>query len=157
MLADRLMCAWNEMVMLKQRGIDSVCRLTRHRKADFRRGRRLGAGDHVVEWPKPNKPRSIDRAAYAALPESLTVREARVRVEQAGFRTKVLVVATTLPDAEEFTADDLAQLYRRRWSAELDLRALKRTMQMDVLRCKTPGWSGRRSGPTCWRTTWSAR
>jgi hypothetical protein len=137
-LADRLMCAWAEMVMLKQRGVDCVCRLSSHRKADFRRGRRLGAGDHVVEWPKPTKPRSIDRAAYDALPESLTVRETRVRVEQAGFRTRALVVATTLLDAKGFSADDLARLYRARWNAELDLRSLRRTLQMDVLRCKTP-------------------
>jgi hypothetical protein len=89
-------------------GIDSVCRLTCHRKADFRRGRRLGEGDHVVVWPKPNKPRSIDRATYDALPDALTVREVRVRVEQAGFRTKVLVVAATLLAPEEFTAGDLA-------------------------------------------------
>jgi IS4 transposase len=137
-LADRLMCAWAEMVNLKQRGVDCVCRLTSHRKADFRRGRRLGEGDHVVEWPKPRKPRSIDQAAYDALPESLTVRETRVRVEKAGFRTRALVVATTLLDAEEFSADDLGRLYRARWNAELDLRSLKRTLQMDVLRCKTP-------------------
>jgi hypothetical protein len=137
-LADRLMCTWTEMVMLKQRGIDCVCRLSSHRAADFRRGKRLGEGDHIVEWPKPQKPRSTDQASYDALPESLTVRETRVRVKQAGFRTKVLVVATTLLDAKEFTADDLAQLYRARWNAELDLRSLKRTLQMDVLRCKTP-------------------
>jgi hypothetical protein len=138
MLADRLMCAWTEMVMLKQRGVDSVCRLTCHRRSDFRRGRRLGAGDHVVEWPKPNKPRSIDRATYDALPGSLTVREIRVRVEQPGFRTRALVVVTTLLDAGVVTADELGRLYRVRWNAELDLRSLKRTMQMDVLRCKTP-------------------
>jgi hypothetical protein len=138
MLADRLMCAWTEMVMLKQRGVDCVCRLTSHRKADFRRGKRLGEGDHVVEWPKPPKPRSIDREAYAALPASLVVRECRVRVEQRGFRTRALVVATTLLDANAFTKDDLAQLYRARWNAELDLRSLKQALQMDVLRCKTP-------------------
>src|SRR3954452_20388050 len=138
MLADRLMCAWTEMVMLKLRGVDSVCRLTSHRTADFRRGRRLGEGDHVVDWPKPPKPRSIDREAYAALPASLTVRECRVRVGQPGFRTRVLIVATTLLDVEAFTKDDLAQLYRARWNAELDLRSLKQVLQMDVLRCKTP-------------------
>jgi hypothetical protein len=139
MLADRLMCAWTEMVMLKQRGVESVCRFTSHRKADFRRGKRLGEGDHVVEWPKPPRPRSIDREAYAALPASLTVRECRVRVVQPGFRTRVLVLATTLLDAKEFAKDDLAQLYRARWHGELDLRSLKQTLQMDVLRCKTPG------------------
>jgi hypothetical protein len=138
MLADRLMCAWTEMVMLEQRGIDCACRFSSHRKADFRRGRRLGEGDHVVQWPKPQKPRTIDRATYAALPESLTVRECRVRVEQPGFRVRTLIVATTLLDPNAFTKDDLGGLYRARWNAELDLRSLKQTLQMDVLRCKAP-------------------
>jgi len=137
-LGDRLLCAWSEMVMLKQRGVDCVCRLTSHRTADFRRGKRLGAGDHVVEWPKPQKPRTIDREEYAALPASLTVRECRARVGRPGFRTRVLVVATTLLDAKEYGTDDLAELYRARWNAELDLRSLKQTLQMDVLRCRTP-------------------
>ncbi len=122
-----------------KRGVDSVCRFTSHRKADFRRGKRLGKGDHIVTWLKPTKPRSIDRETYKArFPESLMIRECRVRVEQPGFRIKTLIVATTLLDADEFTKDDLAQLYRARWNAELDLRSLKQTLQMDVLRCKTP-------------------
>ncbi len=45
---------------------------------------------------------------------------------------------TTLLDAAKFTREDLAELYRARWNAELDLRSLKQTMQMDILRCKTP-------------------
>jgi hypothetical protein len=137
MLGDRMMCAWTEMVMLKQRGVDSVCRLKKNRTTDFRRGRRLGPGDHVVVWSKPQKPRTIDRQASAALPDSLTMRECRIRIEQAGFRVHNLLVATTLLDAEEYTKDDLAQLYRARWNAELDLRSLKQTLQMDMLRCKT--------------------
>jgi hypothetical protein len=136
-LADRLMCAWTEMVMLKQRGVDSVTRLGK-RTADFRRGTRLGEGDHVVRWPKPRKPRTLDQATYDALPEYLTVRECRVRVDRPGFRVRVLVVATTLLDADAYTRDDLAGLYRQRWTAELDLRSLKQTLQMDVLRCRTP-------------------
>jgi hypothetical protein len=138
LLADRLMCTWTEMVMLKRRGVDCVCRFTSHRTADFRRGKPLGHGDHIVQWPKPTKPRSIDRETYATLPEFLTIRECRVRVEQAGFRTETLLIATTLLDANEVTKNDLAQLYRARWNAELDLRSLKRTLQMDILRCKTP-------------------
>ncbi len=138
LLADRLMCAWAEMAMLKQRGVDSVCRLTSHRQADFRRGKRLGPGDHLVKWAKPTKPRSLDRQTYEALPDFLMVRECRVRVEQPGFRVQRLIIATTLLDAEEFPKDDLATLYRARWQAELDLRSLKETMQMRVLRCKTP-------------------
>lgn len=138
LLADRLMCAWTEMAMLKERGVDSVYRLTSHRTADFRRGKRLGKGDHLVKWLKPTKPRSIDRATYDALPEFLLIREVQVRVEQPGFRTKTLIVATTLLDATAITKEDLGQVYRTRWNAELDLRSLKQTMQMDILRCKTP-------------------
>jgi len=138
MLADRLMCAWTEMVMLKQRGVDSVCRFTIHRKADFRKGQRLGPGDHIVVWPKPPRPRTIDRKTYAALPDSLTVRECCVRIRQRGFRIKTLVIATTLLDPQAYSKEDLAQLYRERWNAELDLRSLKQTLQMDILRCRTP-------------------
>ena len=137
LLADRLMCSWMDMVMLKNRGVDSVTSLSK-RKADFRRGKRLGKGDHIVQWPKPTKPRSIGRKAYNLLPEFLTVRETLVWVEQAGFRTQTIIVVTTLLDTEKITNDDLAQLYRARWNAELDLRSLKRTMQMEILRCKTP-------------------
>jgi hypothetical protein len=138
LLADRLMYAWTEMVMLKQRGVDSVCRLSSHRRADFRRGKRLAHGDHIVQWTKPTKPRSIDRETYDALPEFLMIRECRIRVEQPGFRIKTLTIATTLLDEDEFAKDDLTQLYRARWNNELDLRSIKSTMQMDELRCKTP-------------------
>src|SRR6202035_3959971 len=104
----------------------------------FRRGKRLAEGDHIVTWFKPGKPRSIDWKAYQALPECLTIRECRLKIAQPGFRTTTLLIATTLLDAAVFTKDDLAHLYRARWNAELDLRSLKRTLQMDVLRCKTP-------------------
>jgi hypothetical protein len=138
MLADRLMCAWTELVMLKQRNVDSVCRFTSHRKTDFRRGKRLGKDDHIVTWLKPGKPRSIDRETYNTLPESLTIRECRVPVAQPGFRVRVVVIATTLLDHVAYPPSELGELYRARWNAELDLKSLKQTMQMDVLRCKTP-------------------
>ena len=138
MLTDRYMCAWYEIFMLRERGVDSVIRLSVHRSADFRRGRRLGKGDHIVQWRRPSIIRSIDWQTLKSLPEFLTVRETRVQVEQPGFRSRTIIVVTTLLDAEEITKDDLAELYRARWNAELDLRSLKQTMQMDILRCKTP-------------------
>ena len=139
LLADRLTANWANMVLLRQRGIDLVSRLNKaHRKADFRRGRRLGSEDHLVRWAKPTSIRSLDREAYHALPESVTVREVRVRVPQPGLRTKSIVVVTTLLDPHQATKEDLATLYRARWHAELDLRAIKSAMQMRELRCKTP-------------------
>lgn len=64
---------------------------------------RLGNGDHIVIRPTPVEPRSMDRATYETLPELLVIRECRVRVEQTGFRIEILIVATTLLDAKEFT------------------------------------------------------
>ena len=138
MLADSYMCAWHEIFLLKQRGIDSVTRLHHCRKTDFRRGKRVGKGDHIVEWPKPEFIRSIGWQRSKALPEQLTIRETRVQVLQPGFRSRNIIIVSTLLDAEEVAASDLASLYRARWNAELDLRSLKQTMQMDILRCKTP-------------------
>lgn len=138
MLADRYMCAWHEIYLLKQRGIDSVTRLHHCRRIDFRCGKRLGKGDHVVEWRRPGRIRSIDWQTLKSLPERITIRETRVRIQQPGFRCQSMIVVSTLLDAEAVAASDLAELYRARWNAELDLRSLKQTMQMDILRCKTP-------------------
>jgi len=102
LLTDCLLSNWTELVMLKQRGVDSVTRLNKaRRKADFRRGERLGKDDHIVRWPKPRKPRTVDRKTYDALPDSLTVRELRFTVEQSGFRTRSVIVVTTLLDPKE--------------------------------------------------------
>jgi hypothetical protein len=138
MLADRYMCAWHEIYLLRQRGIDTVTRVHHCRRVDFRRGKRLGKGDHIVEWSKPGRIRSVDLPTTRTLPERITIRETHVRIQQLGFRCRSMIVVSTLLDAEAVTASDLGELYRARWNAELDLRSLKQTMQMDILRCKTP-------------------
>jgi hypothetical protein len=139
LLTDCGLSGWTELVLLQQRGVDCVTRLNKSRRtADFRRGKRLGKEDHIVRWAKPRKPRTVDQKTYDALPDFLTVRELRVSVEQLGFRTRSIIVVTTLLDRHEFAKSDLAQLYRARWHQELDLRSIKITLQMDILRCKSP-------------------
>ena len=139
LLADSLLSNWTGIVLLQEQGVDLVSRLNKaHRKADFRRGTRLGEDDHIVRWRKPTSIRSVDRQTYHSLPEYVTIREARFRVEQPGFRTKAVVVVATLLDPVKTTKNDLAVLYRARWNNELNLRSIKSTMKMDVLRCKTP-------------------
>jgi len=139
LLGDRLTANWANIVLLRGRGVELVSRLNKaHRQADFRRGQRLGPEDHIVRWTKPTSIRSLDREAYHALPESITVRETRIWVPQPGFRTSSIVVVTTLLDPQQTTREDLATLYRARWNNELDLRSIKSTMQMRELRCKTP-------------------
>jgi len=139
LLGDRLASNWAGIHGLQQRGVHLVSRLNKAvRRADFRKGTRLGQDDHRVVWKKPTSIRSVDRATYRALPDSIVVREVRFRVEQPGFRTRSIVVVTTLLDPEETTVEELALLYRQRWNNELDLRSIKTTLQMDMLRCKTP-------------------
>src|SRR5262245_4522757 len=101
LVGDRLLANWPTIVLLQERGVDLVGRLnTAHRRADFRRGRRLGPDDHLVRWAKPTSIRSLDRDAYHALPDFVTVRETRVRVRQPGFRTREIVVRS-----EEHTSE----------------------------------------------------
>jgi hypothetical protein len=138
MLGDRLMSGWVGMYLLKGRGVDTVSRLSAHRRADFRKGTRLGKDHHLVVWNKPSSIRSVERKTYNALPDSIAVREVRSRVERPGFRTRWIVVVTTLLDPGQASKEELASLYRARWNNELDLRSIKVTLQMDRLRCKTP-------------------
>jgi hypothetical protein len=137
-LGDRCFAGYFELALWQRRGIDAVTRLHQARMADFSAGRRLGRGDHVVRWQKPARPDWMEAEVYAALPEELEVREVEVRVAQRGFRTRVLVVVTTLVDAERYPAHELARLYRLRWHAELDLRSLKVPLGLDVMRCQSP-------------------
>jgi len=138
LLADRYYCSYFMIALLLEWGVDFVVRLHQRRGADFRRGQRLGPGDHVVTWSRPAKPTWMDQATYDRMPASLRLREVEVAIPQRGFRVKSLVIVTTLSDADAYTRDDLAKLYRRRWLVELDLRTIKTTLNLDVLRCKTP-------------------
>jgi Transposase DDE domain len=138
LLADRCFCSYFEVALLLAQGVDVVMRDHKNRPVDFRKGRRLGNDDHVVEWSKPQRASWMDEETYATIAETLTVRELRVRVVHRGFRTRVVIVMTTLLNPKKFTHDELANLYRARWHAELDLRSIKQTLKMDVLRCMTP-------------------
>ncbi len=139
LLGDRLFCTYCDAARLHGKQVDVVFRLHALRRADFRRGRRLGRDDHVVRWTKPDHcPDWLSAAEFAALPAELLMREVRVRVAQPGRRVQTLIVVTTLTDPDAFAREDIAALYRQRWHAELDLRSIKAVMHMDVLRCETP-------------------
>jgi hypothetical protein len=72
------------------------------------------------------------------MPKTIEVRQIEVKVNQPGFRVESLVVVTTLASAKEYAKEEIAELYHKRWLVELDIRAIKCTLGMDVLRCKSP-------------------
>jgi len=137
-LADRYFSGWCDIALPLQRGVDLVIRKHQLRPTDFRRGQRLGKDDHLVFWTRPARPTWMSAEQYATLPDELTLREVRIRVAQKGFRTKSLLVVTTLLDPQQYPPEEIGLLYRRRWQAELHLRSIKVVLQMDPLRCKTP-------------------
>lgn len=162
LLADSGFCAFVHMALLLKQDLHAVFRMHHARIVDFTPGRpylphgqsqpkggkrmprsqwlrQLGVLDQTVQWIKPHQPpKWMSAEAFAALPESITVRELRYRVAPRGFRVKEVTLATTLLDAEAYPLEELAKLYRVRWRVETYLASLKRTMKMDVLRCKTP-------------------
>ena len=138
LLADRYYCSYVMLALLLERGIDFVTRSHQRRPIDFRSGRRLGKNDHAVTWQRPQRPAWMDQETYQRMPLSLEVRELRVCVNRPGFRAESLVVVTTLTDGDRYAIDDIAELYHQRWLVELDIRAIKISLGMDILRCKTP-------------------
>lgn len=139
LLGDRHFCAYFDIAHWLGLGVDFVGRLHQARRDDLRYGKRLGRGDRLVEWWRPKqRPRWLSRRAYRGMPETLTLRLIRVMVAQPGFRTRRITVVTTLLDGKMYSVAEVAALYRARWHAELDLRSLKVTLAMDVLRGKTP-------------------
>jgi hypothetical protein len=127
-LADQLYCTYWMLATLKAHAVDVLMHQNVHRAYDFRCGKRLGRGDHIVQWTRPQRPAWMDQETYATMPQTLNVREVRI---------KGRVLVTTLLDARVAPAE-LDRLYSSRWNIEVDLRSIKAEMGMDILRCKSP-------------------
>jgi putative transposase len=138
LLADRYYCSYWLVAMAQARGVDVVFRMHHLRDYDFRRGQHLGPDDHVVSWSRPQRPEWMDKATYATMPLTLTVREVRANIARPGCRTDEIVVVSTLLDAVRYTKASLLDLYHERWHVEPDILAIKKALGMDHLRCRTP-------------------
>lgn len=157
LVADRGLASFAHLALLFLRNLHAVFRCHQRQIVSFREGRRhtgqrrahagmprsrwlrrLGRHDQLVEYAKPtSQPRWMSAEAFAALPNTLIVRELRYTVAQRGRRTRVITLVTTLLDPERYPAAALADLYEQRWQIETNLRHLKTTMKMEVLHCQT--------------------
>ena len=140
-LGDKGFCSYFDMAELKKCKVDSV--LTLARRAPFTAGacqKKLGANDLLISWerPKHTKQLSYSREQWEELPEKLFLRQIKVEIEYPGFRKQSFYIVTTLLDAVQYPAEEIAELYFKRWDVELSFRDLKTTMGMDVLRCQSP-------------------
>ncbi len=135
---DRFYCSFLMLALLSLRGVHVCARLHHRRPIDFRRGRRLGPGDHLITWTRPKRPAWMTPEQYDQIPETLTLREVQFQVTVPGCRVETLTVITTLTDPTVYSREDIAHLYGFRWQAELDIRQIKQTLHLDHVRCKTP-------------------
>jgi hypothetical protein len=157
---DRAFATYAHLALCKQRQLHGLFRAHQKQIISFRRGRphqpfrgasaeqkgmprsrwlkRLGNRDQLVEYFKPmRRPDWMSQEEYDRLPASIVVRELRYRVRVPGVRTREVTLVTTLLDPDRYPAKELARLYGLRWGLEVNLRHLKQTMGMDVLRCTT--------------------
>jgi hypothetical protein len=164
-LGDRGFCSYAHIAILLNRKLHGVFRAHQRQIIDFTPGRPGGPGrpgkgkgkspaavirpnsrwvrsqgetDQVVIWYKPKgKPRWMSQEEYASLPDEITVRELRYQVHTPGYRVGEVTLVTTLLEASEYPASELAELYYRRWQVEIYLRDLKITLKMDILKSET--------------------
>ena len=137
-LGDRGFCSLADYWMLLQRGVDCVMRLHQVRK-EKRVIQRFNSNDCLVQWQKSKRaPKWLTQEQWKHVPDCMTVRQVKVNINIAGFRTRTIILATTLLDNKKYPPQALADLYRRRWMAELFLKDIKTTMRMDVVHGKTP-------------------
>ena len=155
-VADRLYCTYAYLAQLCSKRLHFVIRVpASSRRVDFRPGRRhakhkhwkgpqsiwlerLGKEDQIVDWIKPREaPPWLPAKTWRRLPELLRVREVRYRIKRRGYRSRVVTLVTSLLDPECYPKQATAELYGLRWQIETNLRHLKTTMRMDVLRCQT--------------------
>lgn len=137
-LGDRHYDSFFLIALFIKLGIDIAFPMRRLRNCDFRKGVKLGKKDHLVQWKKPPQPEWMDEATYKDFPDCITIREVMVTSNRAGFRSQSRVMVTTFLDPDYVGKKDLSELYNHRWMVEINLRYLKETMYMDILRGKTP-------------------
>jgi hypothetical protein len=134
-LADALFDNYFIACELRQRGLELVARVAAERVGTQTVESRPD-GDIIV-WQRPNKPRGMTGEQYRSYPESLTMRQVSVDARDSNNRAERFKVITTILDAG-IDGGQIGQLYERRWDGEVDIRSIKSTMRMDILRCKTP-------------------
>jgi hypothetical protein len=137
LVADRYYPGFFLLAQLRWRKVDIISISHVSRPADFTEGHVLSERDHIATWHKPKRPKWMDAAYYAAMPQTIQVREFSIEIEgRKGGKERVTVVSTiTDPSIPQ---KELSDLYWKRWNCELDIRSIKHSMHLDVIRCKTP-------------------
>jgi hypothetical protein len=141
LLGDCVFCSYADIVFIKNKACDAVFRLSKTRKNEIERGKRkpLSSFESIEVWHKPKtRPKGLSLEEFNSIPLTLTVRVIKYYIPSPGYRTKYVTLVTTLLDPEVYPTTEIMRLYGQRWEVELNLKHLKTTLGMDILRGKTP-------------------
>jgi hypothetical protein len=130
LLGDRAFCSFGHLTLLIERGIDCVFRISASRQTPER---------GVVRWRKRGKkpPPWMDGDLYQKLRTFVKVRIVSYTIDQPGYRSRSIKLATTLLDEKTWSDKQLADLYRRRWEIETCFAHIKTSMKMCTLKCQS--------------------
>ncbi|MBW6519957.1 MAG: IS4 family transposase [Desulfoarculaceae bacterium] len=140
-LGDKGFCSYFDIANLEKQGVDSVVTLAGRTPVSSAGSlKKLGNNDLLIKWERPvyNTILSYSKDAWEELPKELVLRQIKVTVTHPGFRTQGCHIVTTLLDAKQYPAEQIADLYLKRGDVELFFRDIKTTMGLDILRCRTP-------------------
>lgn len=144
LLGDRAFCSYEFIVrIVNERQGHVLMRLhqARHRKLDWRRGKKISPIERLVTWKKPTQQPSgsgLSKEEWDALPDSITLRYIKLGYENRAGEKAALVVVTDLLDPQQYPAEEMADLYMERWQIEVKFRDIKTTLKMEKFDVQTP-------------------
>lgn len=163
LIADRAFESFVHLAMLLRAGMHAIFPAHQKRKIDFRCKRRrrkrhgrarpsatvviydrevirrCGKRDQIVRWRRPVAcPAWMKLEEFEQLPLTIDVRELRREVVMDDGSRFTITLVTTLLDEHRYPPEELIEVLRGRWAVEVNLRHLKRTMNIHILRSKTP-------------------
>lgn len=137
MLADRYFCSFFMLAIMKLKDVDVCMRLHQLRKVDYSKVQWLGDNDYIDTWHRPQKAKWMSQELYDLIPEQMKIRVVTFSAKTEN-QTEPFNVVTTLLDPEEYPMKEIGKLYSYRWHVELDFFAIKQSLNLDHLRCKSP-------------------
>ena len=140
-LADTAYSSYELIARLSLKGVFSLMPLHQTRKADFRKGKKIGKNERVYTWPKPKiqpKRSNLTEDDWSKIPVTMEVRIIRFWYTDKDGKQKRKHLVTTLLDSKKYGWEELVSLYMERWDIELRFRDIKTTMGFEELNVKTP-------------------
>lgn len=139
LLADRGFSGYADFAWFMSMGLDFVIRINEKNRKHFQIVKKFHKKDRIVIWKKPRqRPNWMEIELWKTMPKSIQLRLVTYHVSSPEFRSKTVTVATTLMNPREVPTEAFAELYLKRWRAELYFKDIKETMNMESLSCRSP-------------------